>query len=167
MPDFEGGFGGIYGECGFWVAWTSWHIRTFFCTPLYTTQMPSQEEVLVLKYALMSMITMLAGSVATLEMGFAYEADPCLQRPLVGGLTLQHQLWLSAATVVIGWLFVSERLCGFRRKGGQTLRVFFILWTLLGFGMWIAVSLSTPCFEMVSSYLIISFMMKLTIVCIV
>jgi len=132
--------------------------------------MPSQEEVLAvlaLKYALMSMVTMSAGSVATLDIGFAYESDSCLVRPLVGGLTLQHQLCVSALTIVIGWCFVAERLCGFRRDGGQTLRVFFLLWTLLGLGMWIAVSWSTPCIEMVSSYLVISMLMKLTVVCIV
>lgn len=155
------------------VVRASWVYRHISCTHLgaLPSEMASQEEVQLLKYVLLSMITMSAGSVATLDVWFSNVDDACLLRPVLwGGLTLQHQLWVSAGTMVMGWYIVAERLSGFRRvrDGGQTLRVFFLLWTLLGLGMWIAVTWwSTPCIEMVSSYLVISMLMKLTVVCIV
>jgi hypothetical protein len=132
--------------------------------------MPLPEEVQMLKHALLSMITLSAGSVGTLDVWFGNVDDACLVRPLLwGGLTLQHHLWVSAATMVIGWCIVAERLSGFRRvrHGGEPLRVFFILWTLLGLGMWTMVSWTMPCSEMVTSYLCISLVLKLIVVCIV
>jgi hypothetical protein len=124
----------------------------------------TSEEVAMMKHVFLGMMTLSAFSVAAMDFWFAGVESAAL---MWWGMTWQHYLLVSATSIIVIWGFAIESLTQQKHNRAwiKNLRVFFMVWTLIGISN--IVSTTTKCSEVMSIYLHVSLIMKLIVTCVV